>query len=293
MDLDSNRDGTRIAHAFTVDVEEWYHPLRFYRSTDAVARARLMVGMDRLLALLDHHGVRATFFWVAEVALAFPRLVRRLADAGHQTGCHGLRHDRMVYDQAPDAFRAETAQALAVLQELAGAPVTAYRAPCFSITRRSLWALQVLAELGVTVDSSIFPVRNWRYGIPSHPRQPHPVQGAPGLWEAPLSVRDVGGAAIPAAGGAYFRIYPYALTAANLRDAERRGQSAVFYIHPWELDPGHPIVPFHWKAWATHYWGLGRTVPRLGRLLGEFRFGTLEAVVAPLRAAHALAGAAA
>lgn len=286
-------DGTaRVAHAFTVDVEEWYHPIRFYRNTGAPP-SRLRVGMDRLLGLLDAHGVRATFFWVGETARAHPRLVRRLADAGHQTGCHSLRHDRMVYDLHPDAFRADTAQALDILQQLTGGAVRAYRAPCFSITRASLWALEVLAELGITVDSSIFPVRNWRYGIPGFPRRPHPVAATGGrLWEAPLSVRSIGPAAVPAAGGAYFRIYPYALTAANLRDAERRGHPAVFYLHPWELDPAHPFARFHWKAWATHYWGLGRTEPRLRRLLRDFRFGTLEQAVAPLRAAHATGAAA-
>jgi polysaccharide deacetylase family protein (PEP-CTERM system associated) len=167
---------------------------------------------------------------------------------------------------------------------LTGSAIRCYRAPCFSITRSSLWALEVLAELGVAVDSSIFPVRNWRYGIPNSPRHPYAVDTTGRLWEAPLSVRSVGRWTIPAAGGAYFRIYPYSITAANFRSAEKRGQPIIFYIHPWELDPEHPFVPFHWKACVTHYWNLGKTERKLRRLLTEFRFETLGSVLAQLQA---------
>jgi polysaccharide deacetylase family protein (PEP-CTERM system associated) len=265
-----------IQHAFTVDVEEWYHPLRFYRDTAAVETRRLRVGLDRILALLDERGIRGTFFWVADTALAYPGLARALADAGHETGCHSFAHDRMVYHQTPEAFRAETARALAVLEDLTGRPVRAYRAPCFSVTRDSLWALDVLAELGVTLDSSIFPVDNWRYGIPGHPRHPVPAAGGR-LWEAPLAARTVGRFTFPAAGGAYFRIYPYRVTAANVRAS---AVPVVFYIHPWELDPGHPFVRFDWKPCATHYVNLGRTEPRLRRLLADFSFVPLGEAVA-------------
>ena len=270
-----------IRHAFTVDVEEWYHPLRFYRDTAAVETRRLRTGLDRITALLDERGVRGTFFWVADTALAYPALVRELADAGHETGCHSFAHDRMVYDQTPDAFRDETARALDVLQDITGERVRSYRAPCFSVTGASLWALDVLAELGVALDSSIFPVKNWRYGIPGHPR--HPVPAAQGrLWEAPLAARTVGPFTFPAAGGAYFRIYPYRFTAANIRAAR---EPVVFYIHPWELDPEHPFVRIPWKPCATHYANLRRTEPRLRRLLADFPFAPLGEVVAAWRGA--------
>jgi polysaccharide deacetylase family protein (PEP-CTERM system associated) len=276
----------RVVHAFTVDVEEWYHPLRFYRDTAAVETPRLRVGMDRLMALLDERGVRGTFFWVGETALVHPALVRSLADAGHEIGCHSMRHDRMVYDLGPDAFRAETQQAIDVLQDISGASVRSYRAPCFSITRRSLWALDVLAELGIDVDSSIFPVRNWRYGIPNWPRQPGPAGRGGEIWEAPLPVRNFGSRTVPSGGGAYFRLYPYGFTAANFRAAEREGRGCVFYVHPWELDPGHPFARIPWKPWATHYAALGRTEPRLRRLLADFRFAPLGSLVpARVRAA--------
>jgi polysaccharide deacetylase family protein (PEP-CTERM system associated) len=267
-------------HAFTVDVEEWYHPVRFYRDTTRIEERRLYAGLHRLLALLEAHGTRATFFWVAETAAAYPEAIRELAAQGHEIGCHSLKHDRMVYDLSPEQFREETAQALGMLGDLLGRRVTSYRAPCFSITSKSLWALEILAELGITIDSSIFPVRNWRYGMPEWLPGPRVVGRQGQLWEIPLSARTIGGLKIPAVGGAYFRIYPYALTARNFLHLESRGESAVFYIHPWELDPKHPFVPFQWKACATHYFGLRFTEKRLRRLLSEFHFTTLGALIA-------------
>ncbi|MEO8627624.1 MAG: DUF3473 domain-containing protein [Betaproteobacteria bacterium] len=269
----------RPQHAFTVDVEEWYHPLRFYKNTVFQEQARLDVGMDCLLGLLDARGIRATFFWVAEVAAANPGLLRRLAAAGHEIGCHGLAHDRLVYDLTPDRFRVETTRALDMIADLTGHPITAYRAPCFSITARSLWALDILADLGITVDSSIFPVHNWRYGIPEWPDGPQRIGVNRSLWEVPMSTRSIAGYKIPAVGGAYFRLYPYWLTAANLLHLEAKGQWAVFYIHPWELDPAHPFVAFNWKACTTHYLGLSLTENRLRRLLSEFSFTTLGSLV--------------
>lgn len=282
---------TDLRHAFTVDVEEWYHPLRFYRDTSAFATARMRAGLEAMLRLLEAHDVHATFFWVGEVARAYPDLVKRLAGEGHEIGCHGLRHDTMVYSQTPDEFEADTREALEVLEDLTGTPVRCYRAPCFSVTSASLWALDVLAGLGVTVDSSVFPVRNWRYGIPGFPRAPSRWKTTE-LWEAPLSIRSFGGLTVPTTGGAYFRIYPYALTSANVRAAEERGEPIVFYIHPWELDPRHPRVAFDWRAQVTHYFGLHRTEARLRRLLREHRFGTLNEVIAPYRERLDSAGAA-
>jgi polysaccharide deacetylase family protein (PEP-CTERM system associated) len=267
-------------HAFTVDVEEWYHPLRFYRDTTPIEERRLHAGMDCLITLLDAHDIRATFFWVAETAAAYPEIIKDLAAQGHEIGCHGLKHDRMVYDLSPDQFREETAQALGMLGDLSGRPVTSYRAPCFSITSQSLWALDILAQLGITIDSSIFPVRNWRYGLPEWAPGPRAVDRSGQLWEAPLSTRTICGLKIPAVGGAYFRIYPYSFTARNLRHLESIGERAVFYIHPWELDPEHPFVAFHWKACVTHYFGLKFTEKRLRRLLSEFHFTTLGASLA-------------
>lgn len=275
-----------MRHAFTVDVEDWYHGIPIGAATRETAERRLHRGLDRLLEALAGAGARGTFFLLGPLAREHPQAVKAIADAGHEIGCHGWSHD-LLYRMTRERFREETLRARDLLQEMVGRAVTAYRAAYFSITRQSFWALEVLAELGFRYDSSIFPVRNWRYGIQDFDPRPQRIQTAAGpIAELPISVRCLLGVNLPVSGGAYFRIYPYALTRANLRAAERAGRPAVFYLHPWELDADHPRVRFHWKAWATHYVNLGSTAPKLARLLGEFRFAPLSEVLE-----HELAGA--
>ena len=268
-----------MIHAFTVDVEDWSHGIPIAESVRATFPARLDRGLGRLLDLLEERGIRGTFFLLGPVALAQQELTRKIVAGGHEIGCHGWSHD-LVYDMTPDRFRAETQRARDTIRELTGSDVRAYRAAYFSITRRSLWALDILAELGFRYDSSVFPVRNWRYGIPGFEPRPHVVKTKSGpIYEFPISVRRIMGQVVPVSGGAYFRIYPYALTHANFRWAERHGVPAVFYLHPWELDPDHPRVAFDWRARATHYVNLRRTAPRLARLLRDFEFGPLGEVL--------------
>jgi polysaccharide deacetylase family protein (PEP-CTERM system associated) len=231
------------------------------------------------LFLLDAAGHRGTFFFLGPVAEAYPALVRKIHQEGHEIGCHGWSHD-LVYAMTPARFRDETRRAADVLAGIIGEPVTAYRAAYFSITRQSLWALEILAALGFRYDSSIFPVRNWRYGIPDFDPRPQRLDTPSGaIYELPMSVRRIAGRNIPVSGGAYFRLYPYAITAANIRHAEAAGRPVVFYLHPWELDPAHPRLAFDWRARLTHYVNLDRTDGRLQRLLREFRFGTLGDVL--------------
>jgi polysaccharide deacetylase family protein (PEP-CTERM system associated) len=268
-----------MRHAFTVDVEDWYHGIPISAETRATAERRLERGMEVLLELLQRHGRRATFFVLGPVAEEYPQLIRALAAAGHEIGCHGWSHD-LLYQMSPERFRDETRRAMDVISSLTGRQVTAYRAPYFSITRRSFWALEVLAALGFRYDSSIFPVRNWRYGIPDFEPRPQRIQTPAGpIMEFPLSVRRFMGRQMAATGGAYFRIYPYSLTRANMRALESQGRPVVFYIHPWEVDPDHPRVPFHWKPRLTHYVNLRFGPKRLARLLSEFEFGPLGEVL--------------
>ncbi len=268
-----------MIHAFTVDVEDWANGIPVPEAVRARLPARLDRGLGRLLELLAERGVRGTFFLLGPVVLAQPELARRIVAMGHEIGCHGWSHD-LLYDMTPERFRTETQRALEAIRQVTGQDVRAYRAAYFSITRRSLWALDILAELGFRYDSSVFPVRNWRYGIPGSDPHPHVVNTASGpIYEFPISVRRLFGQMVPVSGGAYFRIYPYALTRANFRWAERQGTPAVFYLHPWELDPDHPRVAFDWRARATHYVNLRRTAPRLARLLGEFKFAPLGEVL--------------
>jgi polysaccharide deacetylase family protein (PEP-CTERM system associated) len=268
-----------MIHAFTVDVEDWSHGIPIPDVTKAALPSRLDRGLGRLLDLMSEHGVRGTFFLLGPIALAQPGLVRRIVEMGHEIGCHGWSHD-LLYRMSPERFRAETQRAREAIREITGREVRAYRAAYFSITRRSLWALDILAELGFRYDSSVIPVRNWRYGIPGFDPYPHLIKTAAGpIYEFPISVRRLFGQMLPIAGGAYFRIYPYALTRANFRWAERQGKPAVFYLHPWELDPDHPRVAFDWRARVTHYVNLRRTGPRLRRLLDDFKFAPLGEVL--------------
>ena len=264
-----------MQHAFTVDLEDWYHGIPVGAETKALAERRLQVGTDRLLELLERHRAKATVFSLGPTAREYPDLVRRIAQAGHDVGSHGESHD-LLYEMTPERFREETNRSIHAIEDCCGRPVRSYRAAYFSMTEESLWALGILASAGIAYDSSVFPVRNWRYGIPGYSRRPLRIATACGpIWEIPLSTRRVLGRNLPATGGAYFRIYPYALTRANIRALEREGMPVVFYLHPWELDPDHPRVRFHWKARLTHYFNLRSTLPRLERLLAEFRFTTL------------------
>jgi len=269
-------------HILTVDVEEWYHPFRFFADTRLSESERLLTGMRPLLDMLDEYRQHATFFWVADIAHRYTHLIKQLVRDGHEIGCHGLHHDQMIYNQTPDEFRQQTSLALDILRNVSGEPVHSYRAPCFSITQKSLWALDILAELDVRFDSSIFPVRNWRYGIRNFSTRPVRVAQEK-IVEMPISVRSLFGVNVPVPGGAYFRIYPYLVTRANFISAERAGLPILFYIHPWELDPAHPRVAFNRKATFTHYINLSRTLPRLRRLLSEFQFERLDFMAQEIR----------
>jgi polysaccharide deacetylase family protein (PEP-CTERM system associated) len=274
-----------MVHAFTVDVEDWFDGIPIDARAKAAAVPRLEKGLGRLLDLMAASSARGTFFFLAPVAERHPELLRRVAEAGHEIGCHGWSHD-LLYEMGRERFRDETRRARDVLSQRLGRAVRAYRAAYFSITRDSYWALEELARLDFRYDSSIFPVRNWRYGIPDFPPRPQVVTTPSGpILELPLSVRRVLGRSVAVSGGAYFRIYPYALTRANIRAHEARRGPVVFYLHPWELDPDHPRVPFAARPRLTHYWNLRATEPRLRRLLADFRFAPLGEVLE-----HELAG---
>ena len=264
-----------MRHAFTVDVEDWYQGIPISEATRGSAERRLDRSCHELLDLLAEFDVRGTFFILGPVAQDHPSLVRRIAEEGHELGCHGWSHD-LIYTMTPEQFRLETKRASEVIYDVSGQAVTAYRAAYFSITRQSLWALDILVELGFQCDSSIFPVKNWRYGIPGFDLEPHIINTSAGtICEVPMSVRKFGNWRLPVTGGAYFRLFPYWMSRSNLRAVGKQGRPVIFYLHPWELDPDHPRVNFYWKARLTHYANLRATKPRLRRLLADFSFGTL------------------
>lgn len=287
-------DGATL-NALTIDVEDYFHVSGFEgcvtRSQWDDFPLRVADNTHRLLDILATADVRGTFFVLGWVAERRPDLVKDIRAAGHEVASHGFWH-RLIYRQTPAEFRADVRQARDVLQDILGEAVTAYRAPSFSITRASLWALDVLAEEGFLVDSSIYPARHDRYGIPEAPLEPHRVERPAGtLWEFPPPVHRVLGRPTPVGGGGWFRLYPYALTRRWLGAINRAGRPFAAYLHPWEIDPEQPRLSPGRMAAFRHYVGLRRTKGRLTTLLRDFRFGTLSESLAAWRHEPAAAAA--
>ena len=278
----------RIAHHFTVDVEEYFQVSAFEahvpRSSWDGMESRMEVTMERLLRLLDEAGARGTFFVLGWVAERYPGMVRELAAAGHEVASHGQDH-RRITELTAASFRDSVRRSKDVLEQLTGERVLGFRAPSFSIVPGCEWALDVLIEEGYVYDSSLFPVRRKGYGYPAASPEPAWLERPAGrLLEVPPATLPLAGQRIPAGGGAYFRHLPYALTASALRWAERRNQPGTFYIHPWELDVEQPRVAAPVLTRWRHYGGLSRTSPRIRKLLVDFNFHpireTFEAKVA-------------
>lgn len=274
-----------VRNAFTVDVEDYYHVSAFEKHVDRAQweayESRVEANTRRLLGLLDKHGVGATFFVLGWVAERFPNLVREIHAGGHEIASHGYWH-RLVYDLKPEEFRRDLIRARDILEDLTGQAVVAYRAPSFSIMRRSLWALEILASEGFRFDSSIFPVRHDRYGIPDANPAIHRIDTPAGpLWEFPISVLRIAGFNVPVGGGGYFRLYPLRWTLRWLSKINRKhGRPFVFYVHPWELDPDQPRLGVRSPiSRFRHYVNLASTEKRLEVVLRTFRFGKLSDVV--------------
>jgi polysaccharide deacetylase family protein (PEP-CTERM system associated) len=274
-----------VLNALTVDVEDYFHVSAFahvvaQRDWDGY-ESRVVRNTERLLDIFEHAGSRATFFVLGWVADRFPRLVRQIVAAGHELASHSYDHG-LVYDKCPDAFRADLRRARTAIEQASGVRVEGYRAPSYSITERSLWALDVLVSEGYTFDSSIYPIRHDRYGIPSWHRHVHTVERRDGrLWELPGSTVRHLGTNLPMGGGGYFRLLPYWWTRRGIQILnEEEGSPAIFYLHPWEIDPDQPRLNVGPLSRQRHYYNLDRTEPRLRRLLREFRFGTVGEVLA-------------
>jgi len=275
-------------HHFTVDLEEYFQVAAFEqhiaRSTWERFESRVVRQIELLLELLDRHEARATFFTLGWVAERQVDLIRAIARAGHEIASHGWDHVR-VTSQTPAQFRASVRRSKATLEAITGESVLGFRAPNFSIVPGREWALDLLIEEGYGYDSSLFPVRRPGYGYPSGSTDPHRLERPAGsLVEIPPTTLQWCGMRLPAAGGAYFRLLPYALVQAAFRQCERRGVPGTFYIHPWELDADQPRVRCSWLTRVRHYGGLRETAPRLDRLLAEFPFTAVRDTVASVAA---------
>jgi polysaccharide deacetylase family protein (PEP-CTERM system associated) len=274
-----------MLNALTIDVEDYYHVTGFEsiipRADWDRYESRVERNTHRLLDLLDVYGTKATCFVLGWVAERQPHLVRTIHARGHEVASHGYAHQR-VYTQSPAQFRQETQRSLKLLEDLIGVRVHGYRAASYSITSASLWALDILGEAGLTYDSSIFPIHHDRYGIPGYPRFCHVIAGYGGgqLIEFPISTARWAGANVPIAGGGYFRLFPYAMIAWGLRSINQRDrQSALIYLHPWEIDPDQPRIAAGAVARFRQYVNLQKTEAKLSRMLQEFRFGTMLEVL--------------
>lgn len=270
-----------VPHHFTVDVEEYFQvtALEPYipRCGWETLESRVETGVGHLLDLLARHCQRATFFVLGWVAERHPRLIRDIAEAGHEVASHGWDH-RKVTRETPADFRASIRRTKALLEDLTGTPVVGHRAPSFSITPGLEWAIDILIEEGYGYDSSLFPIRRRGYGYPDGPREPYWIWRRSGrLLEVPPTTLRRFGWTLPAAGGAYFRLLPYRLVRAAVAEAASRGVAATFYIHPWEIDADQPRVPaLAWWTRLRHYGGLARVGQRLERLLKEFSFTSVR-----------------
>ncbi len=270
-----------LRNAFTVDVEDYFHVSAFERHVrpeDWERWPQRVVGNTaRLLDLLAEAGVQGTFFVLGWVAERYPDLVRRIVDAGHEVASHGYGH-RRVSTMDRQAFREDVRRAKAVLEDAAGMAVWGYRAPSYSIGPDSLWAFEVLQEVGHRYSSSIYPIRHDLYGWPDGPRFPWRPLGEGGLLEIPITTLEWRGLRLPCGGGGWFRLFPYVLYRGVLRRVNRHDRRpAVFYCHPWELDPDQPRpLGLDARTRFRHYLNLERTEGRLRRLLRDFAWGRMD-----------------
>jgi polysaccharide deacetylase family protein (PEP-CTERM system associated) len=274
-----------VVNAFSIDVEDYFQVAALApavpRESWPAREYRVERNTDVILNLLAERGIRGTFFILGWCGEKSPGLIRRIAGAGHEIACHGFSH-QLIYTQTREVFEQETRRSKQFLEDTIGAPVTGYRAASFSITKQSLWALDVLIDLGFEYDSSVFPIRHDRYGIPGASDDLGPITAPSGrtIVEFPMSAASFAGVRVPVSGGGYFRLLPYPMTRAGLRQInERHNRPFTFYLHPWEVDPGQPRLKVSAFSRFRHYNNLHKCEGRLRRLLGEFSFSTMRQVL--------------
>ena len=271
--------------AFCVDTEEWFHvcavdtPYADPATWDA-APATVERATERLLEMLEQAGATGTFPTLGWIAEKYPRLVRRIAELGHEVGCHGYHH-HLVYEQTPATFRAEVDRAKKLLEDVSGRAVVTFRAPGFSITREAFWAYPVLAELGFTTDISIVPAARTHGGVAGMTRDAFRLDtGAGMLTVYPVSVMRLLGRLVPFSGGGYLRLFPDALLERGFRENHAAGRPVMTYIHPREIDPAQPRLQLPWQRAFQTYVGIAGCEGKLRRMLARHRFGTVQQVLA-------------
>lgn len=272
-----------IRNAMTIDVEDYFQVSAFApyitRESWPERECRVEANVDRILAILDERGVKATFFTLGWIAERYPALVKRIVAGGHELASHGYGHLR-ASDQDRAQFRQDVGSAKAILEDIGGQAVLGYRAPSFSIGQGNLWALEVLHEAGYRYSSSIYPVQHDHYGMPDAPRFAWHPNGSDGLLEVPITTVRLGQRNLPAGGGGYFRLFPYALSRWMMQQVNQRdGQPAIFYFHPWEIDPGQPRPPgINLKTRFRHYVNMEKMDGRIRALTRDFAWDRMDRI---------------
>ncbi len=282
-----------LTNALTIDVEDYFQVSAFAPHIDRAdwdsRECRVEHNIDRILKLLGDEQTKATFFTLGWVAERYPQMVRRIVSEGHELASHGYGHQR-ASDLTEAEFFHDVSHAKALLEDIGGQQVQGYRAPSFSIGTGNLWALDTLLRAGYRYSSSIYPVKHDHYGMPDAPRFAHQIRD--GLMEVPPTTLRLFNRNLPSSGGGYFRLLPYALSRWMLQQVNQRdAESAIFYFHPWEIDPGQPRVSgIDLKTRFRHYVNIGRTEQRLARLLKDFRWGRMDDIFLKSRAPDRVTG---
>lgn len=280
----SAMSSSRIRNAMSIDVEDYFQVSAFapyiQRGDWDRRECRVQRNVGRILDLLDARGVKATFFTLGWIAQRYPQLVRDIVARGHELASHGYGHER-ASDLTPQAFRQDILSAKQLLEDLGGVAVNGYRAPSFSIGESNLWAFDVLADCGYRYSSSVYPIEHDHYGMPDSPRFAYEVR--PGLIEVPVTTLRFRGRNYPSSGGGWFRLLPYGVTRWMIERFNRiEGRSAVFYFHPWEIDPEQPrIEGIDAKTRFRHYVNIGRTEGRIAQLLADFEWARMDELFLP------------
>lgn len=275
-----------MKNAMSIDVEDYFQVSAFASTVrredwDSMP-CRVERNMDVILQLLDEADAGATFFTLGWIAERYPHVVRRIVDAGHELASHGYGHER-VSDLTPEQFRSDITRAKHLLEDLGGVAVRGYRAPSFSINQNNWWAVEELENAGYVYSSSIYPVKHDHYGMPDAPRFPNRPNGADGILELPPTTLALLGRNLPAAGGGWFRLLPYALSRWMLQRVNTQDQApCMFYFHPWEMDAGQPRQPgLSARTRFRHYVNLQRMPGRMKNLLNDFEWDRVDRVFLP------------
>ncbi|MGH7828710.1 MAG: XrtA system polysaccharide deacetylase [Candidatus Binatia bacterium] len=274
---------TGLINALTIDVEDYYHVSAFESVVGfdkwTGYESRVQPNVEKILKILDGRGIHATFFILGWVGEHFPAVVRLIHKQGHEIATHGYAH-RLIYSQTPEEFQADVERSLDILENITGEKVKGYRAPSFSVTPKSLWAIEILQAAGLRYDSSVCPARplvHRRYGFPGAPTRPYQI--APGFWEFPVSTFRAFGRDFPVGGGGWLRHYPFGITRWGLRRINFEGRPALVYVHPWEVDPDQPRLQGNLWRKFLHYRNLKRTAERLEVLCRDFRFASIRDIL--------------